>query len=289
MPNKPRSALQGRYRGRSGSIMAVLEEDSPMTGRQVFYQLVVRGVIERTEAQYQGTVIRLMTEMRLDGTLPYEWVTDESRRPRITQTFNNIQDALAHTAKFYRRSALAQSDDYVEIWVEKDALAGAMWDPAWEYDVPLMVSRGMPTITFLHRSAQAIARAAHVGKQAYIYQFGDHDFSGVLIPQTIERRLREMCEGLDVPAPIVERVPLIEELIDHYDLPTRPTKREGNRHAKDFAGDSVELDALPPRVLRQMVTEVIERHISVADTEILRAAEDSERELLRAWSRGEGS
>jgi hypothetical protein len=110
-----------------------------------------------------------------------------------------------------------------------------------------------------------------------------------LIPQTIERRLREMCEGLDVPAPIVERVPLIEELIDHYDLPTWPTKREGNRHPKDFSGESVKLDALPPRVLRQMVTEVIERHISAADTKMLRAAEDSERELLRAWSPGEGS
>jgi hypothetical protein len=46
----------------------------------------------------------------------------------------------------------------------------------------------------------------------------------------------------------------------------------------------VELDALPPYVLRQMVTDVIERHISAKDTEILRAAEDSERKLLNAWA-----
>jgi hypothetical protein len=32
-----------------------------------------------------------------------------------------------------------------------------------------------------------------------------------------------------------------------------------------------------------MVTEVIERHISPAATDALRAAEDSERELLRMW------
>jgi hypothetical protein len=51
-----------------------------MTVRQVFYQLVARGVIEKTEEQYQGTVIRLMTEMRLDGSLPYSLVVDESRR-----------------------------------------------------------------------------------------------------------------------------------------------------------------------------------------------------------------
>jgi hypothetical protein len=267
------------------AIIKVIKADRPMTVRQVFYQLVTRGVIEKTEAQYQQTVIRLMTEMRLDGSLPYSWVVDESRRMRITRTFDNIQDALAHTAKFYRRSALQQSDDYLEIWVEKDALAGVMWDPASEYDVPLMVSRGMPSITFLHGTAQAINRAARAGKESYIYQFGDHDPSGVLIPQTIERRLEEMCERLDCPSPYVERVALTEEQIEQYNLPTRPTKRDGNRHAKDFEGDSVELDALPPRLLRQMVTEVIERHISAAETETLRAAEDSERELLRAWGK----
>jgi hypothetical protein len=78
-------------------------------------------------------------------------------------------------------------------------------------------------------------------------------------------------------------VALTEEQIDEHNLPTRPTKRDGNRHAHGFAGDSVELDALPPRTLRDMVREVIERHISPAATQALRVAEDSERELLRAW------
>jgi hypothetical protein len=119
-----------------------------------------------------------------------------------------------------------------------------------------MVSRGMPSITFLHGSALAILSAAKRGKDSYIYQFGDHDPSGVLIPQTIERRLHETCERLDVQGPIVERVALTEEQIDEHNLPTRPTKRDGNRHAHGFAGDSVELDALPPRVLRAMVSEV---------------------------------
>ncbi len=266
-----------------GTIHKVIKSDPPMTVRQVFYQLVSRGVIEKSEEQYQGTVIRLMTEMRLDGSLPYSWVVDESRRVRVTQTFNSIEDALEHTARFYRRSALAESDDYVEIWVEKDALAGSMWDVASDYDVPLMVSRGMPSITFLHGSAMAIRKAARHGKDTYIYQFGDHDPSGVLIPRSIERRLAEMCERLDCPPPNVERVALTKAHIDEFSLPTRPTKREGNKHAKGFDGDSVELDALPPHVLRGMVREVIEQHISAAATRALRVSEDSERELLRAW------
>lgn len=265
------------------AIVDVIKDDPPMTVRQVFYQLVTRGVIEKTEEQYQGTVIRLMTEMRLSGALPFDWVVDESRRARITRTYDSVADAVEQTAKFYRRSAIAQSSDYVEIWCEKDALAGVLWDVTSDYDVPLMVSRGMPSLTFLHGSARAILRAAEQEKQTFIYQFGDHDPSGVLIPQTIERRLNEMCERFDCSPPIVERVALTKAQIKEHRLPTRPTKREGNRHAKDFTGRSVELDALQPRVLRGMVHKVIKRHISARALAILRETEDSDRELLRAW------
>ena len=86
-------------------------------------------------------------------------------------------------------------------------------------------------------------------------------------------------------AATVKRVALTEAQIRRYRLPTRPTKRDGNKHAADFEGDSVELDALPPRVLRDMVRKVIERHISPEQTDALRAAEDSEREMLRMWGR----
>jgi hypothetical protein len=268
------------------AIKAVLKADHPMTVRQVFYQLVARDVIEKTEEQYQGTVIRLLTEMRMNGQLSFDWIIDESRRRRENQTYDNIADAARDTARFYRRNALRACPDYVEVWSEKEALAGLIEDAASEYDVPIIVSKGMPSITQLYESAREIARAAYADppKQTYIYQFGDHDPSGVLIPQTIERRLYEFCKKLDCRPPIVERVALTEEQIDEFDLPTRPTKREGNTHANKFEGDSVELDALPAAELRQMVRDVIERHISKHELESLRIAEDSERELLEAWA-----
>jgi hypothetical protein len=265
------------------TIIAVIKADPPMTVRQVFYQLVTRGVIEKSEAQYQGTVIRLMTEMRLSGVLPWGWVVDESRRVRITQTYDNVADAVEQTAHFYRRSALAQSNDYLEIWCEKDALTGVIEPITDEYDVPLMASHGMSSLTFVHGTALEIQKADDAGKKTYIYQFGDHDPTGVIIPKSLDRRLNEMCEQLDCSPPCVKRVALTEAQIKRYKLPSRPTKRDGNTHADSFVGDSVELDALPPRILRDMVRKVIEHHISPEQTTALRVAEDSERELLRMW------
>jgi hypothetical protein len=268
------------------AIVDILKADHPMSVRQVFYQLVVCDVIEKTEEQYQGTVIRLLTEMRMDGTLSFDWIVDESRRRRENQTYNSIADAARDTANFYRRSALHACPDYVEIWSEKEALAGVIEGAAEDYDVPIIITKGMPSITQLYGSAREIARAANADppKQTYIYQFGDHDPSGVLIPKTIEHRLYQLCEKFDCQPPIIERVALTEEQIAEFDLPTRPTKREGNQHAKQFEGDSVELDALPASELRDLVCGCIEQHISQKALRTLRVAEESERELLEAWA-----
>jgi hypothetical protein len=40
-------------------------------------------------------------------------------------------------------------------------------------------------------------------------------------------------------------------------------------HAQSFVGESVEMDALPPRVLRVMVVSVIQHHVSPAVTKAL--------------------
>src|SRR5215467_11919389 len=149
MPYKTVSADQGRYQQDQKRYPSHTQSRSSMTVRQVFYQLVVRNVIEKTEEAYQGTVIRLLTEMRIEGGIPFEWIVDESRRRRITQTYDNIADAARDTAKFYRRSALRECPDYIEIWVEKEALSGVLWDVTSDYDVPLLVSKGMPSLTQL--------------------------------------------------------------------------------------------------------------------------------------------
>ena len=270
------------------AIIDVLQEDHPMTVRQVFYQLVVRDVIDKTEEQYQGTVIRLLTEMRMDGTVPFAWIVDESRPRTGTRTFNSIADAARDTAKFYRRSALKEAEDYIEIWSEKQALSGIIWDEASTYDVPVLVSKGMPSLTQMYGTACLVHRAAKAGKATYIYQFGDHDPSGVLIPETLKRRLKQFCSDLRCPAPHVIRVSLTAEQISEFNLPTRPTKRVGNRHANKFEGDSVELDALPSAELRRLVRASIEEHISPSRLRSLRATEDSERDLLTEWARGIG-
>jgi hypothetical protein len=147
-----------------------------------------------------------------------------------------------------------------------------------------MVSRGFSSSSYLRRAAEKIT---DVGKPTFIYLFGDHDPSGLWISEQIERDLQRHLEDIgdfDLDNFQFERIAVTPKQIKEWSLPTRPTKTEaeGNRHAKQFDGESVELDAIPVDRLHHLVRHVISRHLDLGQLRILREAEASERELLNA-------
>ncbi len=75
------------------------------------------------------------------------------------------------------------------------------------------------------------------------------------------------------------------EQIVSMDLPTRPTKRTDSR-AKGFEGESVEVDAIPPKTLRQIASNCITQHVNHDLIEGLVLAEHGEREALMAMAQG---
>ena len=66
-------------------------------------------------------------------------------------------------------------------------------------------------------------------------------------------------------------------------MPTRPTKKTDSR-SKTFEGGSVEVDAIPSADLRALVEEAITQHIDKEVLNTTMVAEESERELVRAWA-----
>jgi hypothetical protein len=258
---------------RHHDLFAIVEEMRPMTVRQVFYQATVRNIVEKSESGYDKVQTDL-ANMRRSGMLPYSWLADNTRWQRRLRTFDSVQDALDETARLYRKSLWTDADAYVEVWLEKDALAGVVSPITYKYDVPLMVSRGYASLSFLHSAAEAIAE---VDVPTFIYHFGDYDPSGVNAAEKIEQTLREMAPDAEIE---FWREAVTPTQIAALDLPTRPTKTTDSR-SKNFGEISVELDAIPPDVLRNMVEKVIQWHLPKRQFEILKVAEESERRLLK--------
>jgi hypothetical protein len=259
-------------------IKAILSAENPMTVRQLFYQLVSRGAIEKTEAQYKGTVIRLLGDMRRDGEVPFGWIADSTRWMRKPKTFGSMERALVNMQDTFRRSIWDNQEVYTEIWLEKDALSGVLYNVTASWDVPLMVTRGYPSISFLHGAAEAIEE---LGKPTYIYYFGDWDPSGRDITRATEAGLREFAPKAEIH---FERVAVTEQQIEEFNLPMRPTKETDSR-AKGHIGGSVEVDAIPIGELRTLAENCIIDHIDLDAYRRLKDIERADRQILDDWIR----
>jgi hypothetical protein len=295
------------------AIIANINEINPQTVRGVFYQMVGAEIVPKVEDRKgYGTVQRILFELRMAGdekrrlahelgieyvadellgidnpdlsksaaailgkpSIPFDFIADNTRWMRKPTTHSGAKAAIEATAECYRRALWHDSDVYVEIWVEKDTVAGVIMEETEPFDVPLMVARGFSSLTFLYNSARAIADR---GKPAHIYHCGDHDPSGRVSARAIERTLRRFAPEVEIN---FECIAVTPEQIEEWNLPTRPTKRNKNTHAKGFVGDSVELDAIPADKLRGLVRSCIERHIDKKKLEITKIAELSERKFL---------
>ena len=173
----------------------------------------------------------------------------------------------------------------VEVWIEKDAILGVVEQVCHDWQTPLYSCRGRPSLTMLYEAFENFP-CKYEGKSTTILYFGDHDPTGRDIPEGISanidmlnRMKKDNFSDDEVGDDFTKTVTIKwcaitwEQVLAH-DIPTRPTKRKGPKAAA-FEGDSVEIDALPPNLLRQIVEDAIEQEI---DAELWQQAEDRERQ-----------
>lgn len=253
-------------------IYHVCRLHQPLTVRQAFYRLVVANVIPKTQNQYDNTVVEQIKQMREGGVIPWSWIVDNTRLVRKPTTFGDLQRCLQHTHDFYRRDLWESQDVYVEIWCESDSAAGVLADVTERWDVPLMASRGFSSVTFLHETAGTLRQR---GKHTFLYYFGDRDPSGL----AIDAKIQEKLEDYEAGDFTFRRVAVTEQQVRDMKLPGSPPKKTDSR-SKTFEGNAVEIESIPPGVLRQLCESCIRGHIDQAEWERCELIEKLERETL---------
>lgn len=245
-----------------------------MTLRHLFYRLVSNGVISKTEKDY-NELIRNVSNMRKTGLISYDLFADGSRLFRKPRTYSGMHEALEQMQKYYRKSLWAECPVHIQFWIEKHAISDIIFEITSTYDVPLFSARGFSSLTYLHDAAREII---DLGKPCYVYHIGDYDPSGIAAAKAIEETFLKF--GADI---IFERLSVTREQIKEYNLPTRPTKK--SNHSKDFNGQSVEVDAMPPHILQGIVEYAILKHIDQGELERMRVIEEAEKATLKEYTK----
>jgi hypothetical protein len=252
-------------------ILALQDGYEQMTVRQIFYQLVARGVVPKTEAQGYVPVQKQVLALRRQHFLPWGFVADGTRWRRRAKTWDSTEDALRETARTYRRNLWRSQGVRIEVWLEKDALASVINPTTYAFGVDLMVSRGQSSDTYCYDAAEEARTAWEAAEiETVVYTLYDFDKSGRVAAEKIEEKIRDYSDG----APIdVVPLALTARQIEEWSLPTRPAKEEGEP-------DAVELDAIPPDKLKGLVEDAIVSHIDADAWKKEQAVEESEREIL---------
>lgn len=258
--------------------VAVLKAERPMTLRALYYRLASSGDLPATDKGYDR-LKRLTARLREAGEVPITgWLVDRIRSTLKPSSWTGLADFGDTVRRAYRKDLWAQMPDHVEVFVEKDAIAGTIQPVTQEYDVALNVIRGDVSISFAGEVANLWAQ---VEKPIFVYYLGDFDPSGV----GIEEELREKLERYSGKYPVWQRLGVEKEDFTKFGLIRLPVKKSSRseRFLAEHGTSCAEVDALPPGELRTRVRDAIESHIDQDRWEKLKRTEMIERQSVASF------
>src|SRR5262245_5931311 len=100
--------------------IGVLEQERPMTLRQLFYRLISAGDLKNDPKEYKR-LGNVMTSLREDRIIPRTWIVDHVRSTLKPSSWSGLTDFGETVREAYRKDYWASLDHHVEVFVEKDA------------------------------------------------------------------------------------------------------------------------------------------------------------------------
>jgi hypothetical protein len=228
------------------------EPAQPITGRGVGYKLFTARLIPSMGRADMHRVYRLLKEARERGTIPWEWIVDETRELERVSTWADPDAYARAVARSYRRDFWNQQPVRCEVWSEKGTVRGVLQPVLDEYAVGFRVQHGFSSATAVYDVSQDCD-----GRELIALYVGDFDPSGLFMSEEdLPTRLGEY-DGHHVT---LTRIALTQEHVNG--LPSFPAadKRKDPRYKwfrTNYGNHCWELDAMDPNDLRDCVENAI--------------------------------
>lgn len=239
-------------------IAAYQAQGFDLTLRQLYYQFVSRGLLPNTIQSYKrlGDIV---VDGRLAGLIDWDAIVDRTRNLESLPHWADPAEIVEAVSEQFRVDKWASQPHRIEVWIEKEALAGVFERVCQELDVPYFCCRGYTSISEVWAAGRRLAKHAKGKQKPVILHFGDHDPSGVDMTRDVTDRLA-MFAGMYIE---VERLALNMDQVEEYGPPPNPAKFSDSRcaaYVKAYGNESWELDALEPSVLAGLVREAVAKY-----------------------------
>ena len=237
------------------------EQGYILTLRQIYYQFVSRDLIPNNMKSYKR-LGNILNDGRLAGLIDWNAIEDRTRELTSISTWNNPSEIVEACAEQFKIDLWKNQDYYIEVWVEKEALAGVVDSACEKYRVPFLSCKGYTSQSEMWRAGQRLLEKSIRGKNILIIHLGDHDPSGIDMSRDIQDRISMFMLGNDFE---FRRIALNSDQIRKYQPPPNPAKMTDSRfrdYALKYGQQSWELDALEPKVISALIQNNIKEHIN---------------------------
>ena len=268
----------------------------PITGRGVGYKLFTKGLIASMSRSDMAQVYRLLLIAREQGTIPWDWIVDETRQLERVSTWDDPEEYSRAVARSYRRDFWNHQPRRIQVWSEKGTVRGVL-KPILDdkYAVGFLPVGGFSSGTKAYDVA-----SDDDGRPLVILYVGDIDPSGMFMSE-VDLPGRFAKYGGDHIT--IKRIALtLGSQVDG--LPSFPASDKGpkkNAKGEEKGGDPRyawfvrnygdtcwELDAMNPNDLRdcveQAIVELIEPIAWKRCAVINKAEQESMRSIMTAWA-----
>lgn len=239
--------------GQANTIIAEYRAQGyDLTLRQLYYQFVSRDLLRNVHQEYKrlGSIIN---DARLAGLIDWDAITDRTRNLHALGHWDQPSEIVKACADQFQVDMWEGQTNRIEIWIEKEALAGVFQRVCDRLDLPFFSCRGYTSASEMWSAAQRLKAWEEEGYETQIFHFGDHDPSGLDMTRDIIERLKMFGSAVQV-----ERVALTMDQIEEHKPPPNPAKMTDSRadgYVEECGDESWELDALDPGILAGLVEE----------------------------------
>jgi hypothetical protein len=262
----------------NGVIEDYEKQGYSLTLRQVYYQMVARDIIPNNERSYKN-LGALISDARLAGLIDWKAIEDRTRALRGNSHWSSPAEIINSAAYGYMVDKWQGQENYVEVWVEKDALVQVIGQSSERMDVSYFSCRGYVSQSEMWTAARRLIDHAELGQNIILLHLGDHDPSGIDMSRDIQDRL----SLFGVPNVEFHRLALNWDQIEQYTPPPNPTKltdSRANGYIDCYGLECWELDALEPRVLTDLIRDNVELYRDQEKWDAMCEIEDQGKNML---------
>ncbi|WP_293750329.1 hypothetical protein [uncultured Paraglaciecola sp.] len=246
-------------------VKDILEEEAeylPLTIRQIFYRLVARGVIGKDEKSYKS-LCECLNKARRASFISFDDIRDDGFSAFNWVGYNNYDQWIRTTIHCAENLELDKQRDQktrLVVWCEAGGMVPQLERFVKELSIPVVSSGGFDSLSTKKVMASELSRIVTDGQDIRVLHIGDYDPSGVTIFTALAEDVSAFAKADSGVTMSFERIAVLPEHIDEYNLPTSPPKITDVR--RQFTDDrTTQCEALKPETLKRILLSAIHRYV----------------------------